>query len=297
MTEIYLSADATQEAAGPKLTEAEWAQLILADLSDRAAKDVAIGKMLLEAKADLENRNVRTFTGLVQDRLGRSLDWAERLMQIARHPILSDSAHARSLPTATYTRAILVRLSPATLEAYLEEGRVHPALKRSEAEALVRANSSNGSEASPDNADEADEPEEEEDAAENTAGNGSAAPVDDPGPNSLLENERLRARNAELENIQRQLEIRLESCESEIAELKAKIAALSGPPEEIAAERRLFLRALRELDKAEAKDLDEKAQWALRNSVISDLIELNRTATRNGHKAKRFDLVYLPELH
>jgi hypothetical protein len=62
---------------------------------------------------------------------------AGRFMTIARHPVLSNSAHWAELPNSWRTLAELARLDAAVLEKFIASGRIHPELTRQEADYLV----------------------------------------------------------------------------------------------------------------------------------------------------------------
>jgi hypothetical protein len=63
---------------------------------------------------------------------------AGRFMTIARHPVLSNSAHWAELPNSWRTLAELARIKdPAVLEKFIASGRVHAELTRQEADYLV----------------------------------------------------------------------------------------------------------------------------------------------------------------
>ena len=73
----------------------------------------------------------RSFGHLVTVLLGRDLDTVERWMAIARHPVLSDSATMRNLPTAWSILYQLARVPPELLLKYIADGSVHPQLTHS----------------------------------------------------------------------------------------------------------------------------------------------------------------------
>jgi hypothetical protein len=83
--------------------------------------------------------------------------------------------------------------------------------------------------------------------------------------------------------------------ESEIEELRARLGDETPAP--IHCQRKLFQQALRALQKSDAPNTLEKDSRFWRQSGTSDLIELVRSATRDGLKVDRLDLVYRPELH
>lgn len=54
------------------------------------------------------------------------LPFAEKLMRIARHPVLSNSTNWSNLPTAVSTLDLLTQFSKEDLERYLSQGKVTP---------------------------------------------------------------------------------------------------------------------------------------------------------------------------
>jgi hypothetical protein len=96
---------------------------------------VETGNRLIDAKRKLRGRWTKLFEG--EDKLPFSLSMADRLMAIARNPVLSDSAHGPSLPASWRTLATLARAESKQLKQWLAEGKVHAEIERSEAEKLV----------------------------------------------------------------------------------------------------------------------------------------------------------------
>jgi hypothetical protein len=89
------------------------------------------GRVLIEAKDELvhgswEATVTRHF----------SMDTAQRLMKITRHPILSNTAHARLLPPSWMTLYELTKLPDDVLLAKLKDGSINPKMERSDARAL-----------------------------------------------------------------------------------------------------------------------------------------------------------------
>jgi hypothetical protein len=125
---------------------AEWFEFIRPDFVQGNVSTIAGTKKLIEAKNALKGCK-GGFTQLVEG-LGMGLDKAERLMVIARHPVLSDSAHARILPLSWMTQFTLAKILPGVLTQLIADGTVHPGLERKEAERLVEwargQNSTNG---------------------------------------------------------------------------------------------------------------------------------------------------------
>lgn len=62
---------------------------------------------------------------------------AQRLMQIARHPDLSNPAHGRDLPATWRTLAVLAQLPPGEVTKRIEAGEITPELDRATAQTWV----------------------------------------------------------------------------------------------------------------------------------------------------------------
>lgn len=115
-------------------TSDEWAALIKADLGRAVESIVAAGRHLIEAQAAV---NYGEWLPLVE-KIGISSSTAERLMSIARNPVLTNSAHAPNLPTSRETLYRLSKLEPDVLEPAIADGSVTPDMNRDDAAALVR---------------------------------------------------------------------------------------------------------------------------------------------------------------
>jgi len=123
----------------------EWFDYIAPDFVQSNVRTIAGAKKLIAAKKALKGSK-GSFRNLVAE-LGMDLDKAERLMIIARHPVLSDSAHARILPLSWMTQFTLTKIRPEILAQLIADETVHPGLERKEAERLVqkvRGSNSNG---------------------------------------------------------------------------------------------------------------------------------------------------------
>jgi hypothetical protein len=100
---------------------------------------VDVGKMLLEAKDALPHGE---FIPMVENELRAigGIRKAELLMEIARHPVLSDPQHAAHLPAAWTTLSVLVSpdLPAERLKRAIETEEVTPYTTRAEAKALLR---------------------------------------------------------------------------------------------------------------------------------------------------------------
>jgi hypothetical protein len=297
---------ATLELQGADaLDEVEWFECIQPDFRRGNANILAGAAKLIKAKESLKGTK-GSFHRLVE-KLGLDLGKAERLMKIARHPVLSDSAHAPNLPLSWMTQYTLSALPPEVLEDFLADGTVHPGLERKAAEQLVRKvrdlnlNGCGGRDCGSDFAgtdfDEHGGVEQSasdsDSSATQAASDGSAtqAAAQDVGPDSPGELAQKLARLEELERETRRQEIRLQGCESELEELRAKL----GPEMPIRAQRRLFQRAMHSLQKSDMPGLHEKESRSLKQDAATDLIELVRSAVRDGLQPDRFDLTYRPE--
>jgi hypothetical protein len=89
----------------------------------RQINDLETGKQLIAAKAALPHGQ---FSYLIYNELPFSDSTVDRLMVIARHPVLSNSAHARNLPNHWTTLAELSRLPPKKVAAYIKDGTISP---------------------------------------------------------------------------------------------------------------------------------------------------------------------------
>lgn len=89
------------------------------------------GRVLIEAKDELEH-------GSWEATIKRhfSQQTAHRLMTIAKHPILSNHAHARDLPPFWMTLYELTKLPDDILLAKLKDGSIHPKLERKDVRAM-----------------------------------------------------------------------------------------------------------------------------------------------------------------
>jgi hypothetical protein len=293
----------------------EWVAYVAPDFVQSNVSTIAGAKKLIEAKKALR-KTKGSFCQLVEA-LGMDLDKAERLMVIARHPVLSDSAHARNLPLSWMTQFTLAKISAEVLAQLIADGAVHPELERKEAERLVervrQRNSTNGGggETRTENRggdDGGGHGEQHDDAGGNDEGGdhrdlgednreqpseiGNPPIAQDVGPNSKSEVDRKLARLEELEPRVVMLERVKFALESEVEELKAKLDEVS-----VRHQRRLFRQALDSISQAETSSISGKEKRSLHNSAITDLIEFVRSATRDGLNLSQFDIFCRPEPH
>jgi hypothetical protein len=224
-------------------------------------------------------------------------------MEIARHPVLSDSANSRILPTAWTTLYTLARIPAHLLLEYIADGTVHARLSGKEATQLLKRGANRRRNRDGDAAGHGGDHGGDHSGCDHQHAGDHQHTADPAGnvpaantmidPNSQGEIERKLARLDELERETRRQAIQLAGYESEVAELKAKLG--SEPP--IRAQRKLFQQALRSLRKAEIPGTLQKERRALKQHATSDFVELVRSAVRDGLKPERFDLVYRPEVH
>jgi len=307
---------------------AEWLAYIRPDFVQGHTSIITGAKKLIEAKAALKGSEL-SFTVLVEDGLGLDLDKAERLMVIARHPVLSDSAHARILPLRWTVLHTLSRIAPEALERLIANRKICPELKRKDAERLVEqahgqnSPNRNGSETpierrtgnsdrvedcgngvgedfgdgrdgcdTQDDRAGRDELHDDDDEIHGRQTQPVPVPRDDIGSDSRCEIDRKLARLEELEREKRQWEIQRCGHESEIQELRARLDETNVPHQ-----RRIFRQALLSLQNAEASGINEKEKRSLRASATTDLVEFVRSAARDGLSLNRFDIYYRPGVH
>jgi DUF3102 family protein len=95
---------------------------------------IAAGRHLQEAKDKLEPGD---FLKMIEADLPFGESTAERLMKIAKHPVLSNSAHAPLLPTSWSTLYELTKLPAKKLEAKLIDGTITADLERKDIAKLM----------------------------------------------------------------------------------------------------------------------------------------------------------------
>lgn len=117
-----------------------WAPRINAQWQKSVEGIVGVGRQLIAAKEACEHGEfARLFKGhanVVQDPVPFTLNTAERLMRVARHPVLSNRAHGQSLPQSWRTLYELSQLDDDTLAAGIKAGEITPETTRSQAAAL-----------------------------------------------------------------------------------------------------------------------------------------------------------------
>jgi hypothetical protein len=122
-----------------------WAGAINDRLGRAVGAIIEAGRLLVEAKARLKHGEwERLFRGhphAVPNAVPISVSTGQRLMAIARHPILSNPAHAQHLPRSWTTLYQLTKIDAATLRQSIKDGQVHPGLGRRQAAALTLVSS------------------------------------------------------------------------------------------------------------------------------------------------------------
>ena len=100
-------------------------------LTELCVNDVATiierGRVLIQAKDELAHGS---FESTVKRHF--SMDQAQRLMKITRHPILSNAEHVRYLPPSWGTLHELTKLPDDVLLAKLQDGTINPKTERKE---------------------------------------------------------------------------------------------------------------------------------------------------------------------
>lgn len=105
-------------------TADEWADILAQDVERTAEAAVALGRHLMQAKADVAHGEWLPMIG----RAGINEDTAGYMMRIARNRALADSGNYRNLPVATAALYQLSRLDPDDIERGIESGDVHPGM-------------------------------------------------------------------------------------------------------------------------------------------------------------------------
>jgi hypothetical protein len=111
----------------------EWAAQISAAWQKSTGAIIETGRLLIEAKASLDHG---AWLPMVKTELPFSRQTAEKLMAVADHAILSNSAHVRSLPSSWGTLYELTKLPEPDLQAHLADGVINPKMQRKDVAAL-----------------------------------------------------------------------------------------------------------------------------------------------------------------
>jgi hypothetical protein len=107
----------------------KWAERIRTQLGKTVEAIIEVGRLLVKAKGDLEHGE---WGRLFEDGLVPfTQNTAQRLMLIAEHPQLSNTAHVQHLPPSWGTLYELTKVEPKRLTAALNDGTITPNMKRS----------------------------------------------------------------------------------------------------------------------------------------------------------------------
>ncbi len=115
----------------------DFARQITATWTRAVTNIIETGRVLRKAKAELNHGD---WGKLFQNHeVPFDQDQAGRLMAIARHPIIGNSAHARNMPASWYTMFLLTMLPDHLLEAMLADGRIHAGTQRKDVERIKKS--------------------------------------------------------------------------------------------------------------------------------------------------------------
>jgi hypothetical protein len=121
---------------GPLVDRREHVQRITAAWQNTVHNIIETGRLLIEAKDDI---GYGGFQEMIRAELPFGPNTAQRLMQIAEDPVLSNAAHAPLLPASWMTLYELTKLPKrgVDLEVLIEERAIHPKLERKDVRALL----------------------------------------------------------------------------------------------------------------------------------------------------------------
>jgi hypothetical protein len=111
-----------------------FAQQFLSKLRKGAEAWIEAGKVLINAKRSLAEHG--QWTKLIKGRLGMHMSTAERFIQIASDPIISNPAHVQLLPPHWSSIVELKKLGPQKLEAAIKSGQINATMQRKDIIAL-----------------------------------------------------------------------------------------------------------------------------------------------------------------
>lgn len=115
-------------------TPDQWAALVRMDLGQAVAGFVAAGQHLIQAKLEVPHGG---WISWLRGNVGISERIAQMLMELSRHPVISNASNYSHLPPSYNTLYELKQLDSPLLEAAIQQGRIHPELERKQARALV----------------------------------------------------------------------------------------------------------------------------------------------------------------
>jgi hypothetical protein len=118
---------------GNKRTIKELRELIYDTLGKEVEHIIETGNLLIEINDSTDHGE---WEEIFKDNKPFSVQTALKRMAIARHPVLSNPAHGRALPSSWRTLYELSQIPEKLLSKFIEKGKIHSELKRSEAERL-----------------------------------------------------------------------------------------------------------------------------------------------------------------
>ena len=117
-----------------------WARKINADWRKSVQGVIEIGKTLIEAKAKCKHGEfLRMFKGndnTVSAHVPFGVRYAEMLIEVASHKVLSNAQHAAHLPQSASTLWELTNLDDDQIVAGMKAGEIHPEMTRAQASSL-----------------------------------------------------------------------------------------------------------------------------------------------------------------
>jgi hypothetical protein len=112
----------------------KWTKRIAAVWQKGVEAILETGRLLIEAKAALDHGQ---FKAMVQLKLPFTPRTAQRLMEIARNPVISNATHASLLPPSWMTLHELTKVPDEILVAKIKDGVITPKLERKDVALLL----------------------------------------------------------------------------------------------------------------------------------------------------------------
>jgi len=113
----------------------QWADRICTQLGKSVESIIDVGRLLVKAKADLVHGEwLRMFNDSL---VPFTISTAQRLMKIAAHPQLSNTAHVQHLPPSWGTLYELTKVEPTRLKNAFRDGVITPDMPRKAVQDLV----------------------------------------------------------------------------------------------------------------------------------------------------------------
>lgn len=118
---------------------AEWARQINAAWQSSVEGILRCGELLIGAKGDPKLLHGE-FMAMVDKDLPFGISTADKLMQIARHPVLTNSEYIPNFPPSWGTMSEIAKLSGSEVVALIADGRIHPEVKQADIVQLRKKN-------------------------------------------------------------------------------------------------------------------------------------------------------------